>query len=317
LRRPGHPWTGRGLGALLISCLVCLAPLLARAGECAEPASASDLRQALGSVEAAFSAQDVQGVHQAVERARSSVACLGEPLMPEDAVHIHRVEALVDFLERDLAGVVLHYRSVLRLEPEYVLPSAFAPDGGPLQQQFELARSAPPAELRDVPVPLLGSVLVDGVRADAAPRELPLVVQHLDARGAVRLSVLLEPGDPWPESLRPPAPMSLSPGDPASAASPDGSRPAVEPSVPPKGRERRVGLLVGSGVALAGSGTLLALAISEKQAFEELRGQDFPTTQGLDRAAAADPHITRNHRYLGGAGVLGAVGLMLGVGGLF
>jgi hypothetical protein len=289
-------------------------PLTAAAADCPARVPVPTLRDALGSAEAAFSVQDGAKVTQAVAMARASLPCLDAPLTPDDAAHLHRVEALADFLSRDVEGTVLHYRAVLRLKPDYTLPAGIAPEGGPLRQLFERATQAGAPLLRDVPAPAEGAVLIDGAQVPNAPSNLPFILQRLNAGGAVQTTMLLDPGAELPqyETRRDVELASrLPPPTPPEPPSPGGE------SARRGGTARRIALFSAGGVALVGSGICLAQAGSEKSAYEDLSVTAPADDAWLTRARSLDDHITRNQGFLRGAAVLGAVGLGLTVGGVF
>lgn len=179
------PWL---CGAALVLC-----GLDARAA-CPAPVSASELARHVSTAEGAYTSMDEPAFREAVYNARFAVPCLSEPMTVSQAAGFYKMEALSGFLDRDHALAVAAFRSLLSVEPKYLLPEVYASEDQPLRVDFEAATLA-----REVPGRPLPSVegsyfLVNGKKATTAPIEYPHVLQLVGVDGKVVHSAAVELG---------------------------------------------------------------------------------------------------------------------------
>lgn len=170
----------------------------AHAADCPEPTTAKALVQEVTAGDTAFAELDDEGF--AVSRARTlqMLPCLSEPITPGQAALFHKLHAIGAFVDRDHAGAVAAFRSVVAASPGYQLPESLAPAGHPLRTHFAVAEGAVALPEPLLPVPRSGAVHVDGRRATTAPLDRPWVYQKLDEAGSVVESALVSPGAPVP-----------------------------------------------------------------------------------------------------------------------
>ena len=186
------------LTALLVA-VGLTAPLAeARAGDCPAAFSARDLVVVVTQGDAAFSALEDEQFAAARQQAGAMVPCLAEPLSPGQAALLHKLGALGAFVDRDDAGAVAAFRSLVLASPGYVLPESLAPPGHPLRTHFAVAEGMVAVPDIPMPAPVAGRVYVDGRPADAAPAGRPWVFQHIDEAGAVLDSALVAAGEGAP-----------------------------------------------------------------------------------------------------------------------
>ena len=79
------------LGAMLLLALMLPAPA------CETPTRTSDVLEATGRAEIAYTALDASAFDAALAEAREDLGCLGEPLTADGAAAYHRAEALGAF----------------------------------------------------------------------------------------------------------------------------------------------------------------------------------------------------------------------------
>jgi len=141
---------------------------------------------------ASFASMRLEAFHTARQHAQATLSCLNEPLTPVDAAAYHRAIALSSYVSQDDAGTVAAFRAARRIQPGYSLPSTIAPPGNQLYVLFE---EASPGTVSSDPVtihPHPGEVvLVDGSRSAIRPTDSPVILQRMDASGAIMDSVYL------------------------------------------------------------------------------------------------------------------------------
>lgn len=190
--------------SLLVSVpLVCAGLALvagtALAAPCPETTSARALVREVSAGDAAFAELDDEGFNAALARSLEMVPCLSDPVTPGQAALFHKLHALGAFVERDDAGAVSHFRSVVASAPGYKLPESLAPEGHPLRTHFAVAEGSTPVPEPLLPVPRDGVVHIDGRRSTTAPLDRPFLYQRLDGAGQVVESALLRSHQQVPE----------------------------------------------------------------------------------------------------------------------
>jgi hypothetical protein len=182
----------------LLSAGLALSGGAAQAASCPEPTSAKALVQEVSSGDAAFAELDDTGFSSALARSLEMVPCLSETVTPGQAALFHKLHALGAFVDRDDAGAVAHFRSVVAASPGYKLPESLAPEGHPLRTHFAVAEGTIAVPEPLLPVPKDGTVHVDGRRSTTAPLDRPFLYQRLDGAGQVVESALLTSGQQVP-----------------------------------------------------------------------------------------------------------------------
>jgi hypothetical protein len=150
---------------------------------------ASSLADATG----AFANLDIEGFEAHAENVWRTLPCLAEPLMPLDVADVYKVRALDQFLAQDDAGVRNSLRSARAAVPDFRLPASVAPQGHPLQAAFDEA-SDDVAAREDLPVPSEARLLIDGQPVLSRPVDRAVIVQLIQADGAVAWTSLVEAG---------------------------------------------------------------------------------------------------------------------------
>ena len=238
---------------------------------------------ALDATEARFAARDKEGVLKGATESASIVPCLREEINAATAARYHRAQGLSAYLAKDTEGARLWFAASRQVQPKYNLPETLAPADHPLQQLY-LSASAPVDEQR-VPSPSQGRLRFDGNTTTQRPLKRPTVFQYVNNVGQIQISQVLHPGDPVPS-------QGIPSGTQAKKTKPRGLR---------------VGLLVGSGIALAGSGALYVAAASDKQAYEN--------TAVVPKNRSALERLYRSNRtYTITGTICAATGLALGTG---
>lgn len=123
-----------------------------------------------------------------VDRARTTIGCLTEPVTKFDAAGFHRVMALEAFIAQDSDRTLNSFRASLALQPDYSLPSSLAPPGNPLHESYLEARHTSVSSMIALDPPRNTVVIVDGVRATQMPVDRPVVVQVISDSGSVERS---------------------------------------------------------------------------------------------------------------------------------
>lgn len=281
---------------------------------CAEPVPLDNLDEAVHNVEIEFSkGTEPELLAKALSQARAGLPCVDDRVNPTLAAQIHLAEALDAFVEQpvDTNRVTAHLRAMLRVKPDAFLAESVAGNGTGLDQIYDQARAAPPPSIRLLADPLEGSWLVDGIRTSEAPGDVPAVVQHLDPQGSITWTGILGPGKDVPPHLVTPVVVQRVEASP------------VPPPPPDRGsnrRTRRIALWTGAGVALIGSGAMLAKGASATSDYRRIveNGADGTEVEHyLEHARNQDRALTQRSRFLAAGGLLGGLGVALGVAGAF
>ncbi len=256
--------------------LPLLLALLTPARACEVPATRAQLADALARGEEAWAMLDRRAFDVAWADARTHLACLAEPVHPEEARSAHLVEAYACALERDDAAARAAFRSILAVDPTWQLPVAAAPPTHRLRLSFVAAQGDARDPRRPVHAPPGGTILVDGLPSGDVPLLRPVIVQALDAGGRVLASGLLEPGAPAPGDVAPyVAALRVEPSvvplpEPPLPVQPDPRHPLAVP------------LLVGAAVSALAAGGLYAAASvqADRMAEGDVGCADLEATRG-------------------------------------
>lgn len=175
---------------------------------CAAPAHARDVLDALDRAERAYTDLDEGTFRGEVDGIRIVVPCLTDEVPRAIAARVHRFYGLDAFVagDRDLAA--REFAAARALEPAYVFPESFVPDGNPVWHTWSALDPAALPVAR-VPAPPAGRLQIDGRITQDRPLEWPVFVQHFQDDGAVLDTRYLTHRDPWPYAEAvPPAPAS-------------------------------------------------------------------------------------------------------------
>jgi hypothetical protein len=177
----------------LCGAALFLVGLDARAN-CPAPVTASELARHVSTAEGAYTSMEEQAFREAVYNARFAVPCLSEPITVSQAASYYKMEALSGFLDRDHALAVAAFRSLLSVEPKYLLPEVYASEDQPLRVDFEAATLARQVPGRPLPTVEGAYFLVNGKKSTTAPLEYPHVLQQVGVDGKVENSAAVELG---------------------------------------------------------------------------------------------------------------------------
>ncbi len=144
---------------------------------------APQLVERVEALERAFDRVDEQAFREARAALREAVACVRSPLTASAIIAWHRAEALGAFWDHTPAASARSWAAVRILDPDYRLPSTWAPEGSPLRSAWEEAPlNAERVVLGRTPP---GGWRVDGQPSRAVPLARSFVLQGFDAEGQV------------------------------------------------------------------------------------------------------------------------------------
>jgi hypothetical protein len=172
----------------------------------------------------------------------TALGCLVVPVEPALAAHVHRVQGVRFFIDRQRDLAAAAFAAARHRDPDYRFPVALIPEGHTLRSLY----AEVPAETRTtsaVPPPDGERLFLDGVAELDRAEQWPVIAQVEGRDGAVRLSRYVLPGQPLPAY--------------ASKATAAAGRP----------RRTSLWLSIGSGVALAGAGAAYLGARSAERRF--------------------------------------------------
>lgn len=172
------------------------APQVAAAQDCFAPVHSADVEAALVKADAAWSADDDAGLRAAVQEVDAFVLpCLVEPITPEVAAHLHRVQGLVAFLDRQREVAFAAMRASRVLQPAFVYDDALLPPGHELRIAHEASPTAPAEGGSRLPVPKAATLWFDGTQTRVRPDDRATVAQ-VQARSGSVTTAWLAPGAP-------------------------------------------------------------------------------------------------------------------------
>lgn len=261
------------------------------------PTSSAALVDSLERATVAYAGMDADAFAAEHAAAEAALECLGEVVLPSDAAALHRSLALLRFSEGQEAATVRAFQASLRIQPEFRLPSAVAPAGGPVAELYALAgtQAAPRVEALDEPDE--GTVYLDGVRTLDKLVGLPTVVQVLQTDGAVFWTDVVFREEELPDWFHhTPEPAPAPEPEPEPIAVPVAPEPEPLPD-PPIRQRSSTPWWVGAAVTGAAAGGLYAASAVTRTGYD-----DTPTASGRQLT---------NALYLGSVGT-GAVAIGLG-----
>jgi hypothetical protein len=217
----------------------------------------------------------VQAFQLASDEAMTALGCLIEPVEPALAAHVHRVQGVRFFIDRQRELAAAAFAAARHRDPDYRFPVALIPEGHTLRALY----TEVPAETRttrQAPEPDGERLFLDGVEELERAEQWPVIAQVENGDGVVRLSRYLLPEQPLPAY--------------ASKAA----------ALPARPRRTSLWLSVGSGVALVGAGAAyLGARSAERRFYLDDPGYNQDDLDRLQRST---------NLASGGAWGLGAVG---------
>lgn len=168
--------------------------LLNAAWACEEPTSIERVGELLVQAEVAFRAMDLDTFEDAHGALMAELPCLAQPLDAPQVAAIHQLEAMSRFAAGEPSTAA--WRSALQAHGALQLDPAMAPEGHPLREELEAARSIPDGEHEA----LREGLLVDASPGHSRALDRPVLVQDLS------LSWYLLESQPTPAELLPPEP---------------------------------------------------------------------------------------------------------------
>jgi hypothetical protein len=261
----------------------------------------------LKAAEDAYANLDVDGFTLSLDEATLALPCVTDVVTPAVSAEYLRMLGIRYFVERAPAKSDLAFAAARTLEPAYVFPDTLILPGHAIRAHYA-AMDLANVHLSTVPPPRTGSLLFDGKPGTARP-DVPVIVQVLDAKGAVVVTKVVLPDDPLPpyEPSAPIASATFSGGAAPDPVPPPTVNPLAAvsptPSQPSRHSSARLPLLVGAGGAAVGSGILYALAAGS--------AADFAAWHEDDTLDALDARRTRTNTLVvasAGAGVLAVAG---------
>ena len=260
------------------------------AAECPTTTTAAALDGLLGLAEEAFADLDVERFSDVMDEVTFYVPCVADPLTPKTAAHLHRMQALRQFVARDERRTVAAIAAARSAAPTYALSDDIVPAGHVL---YDLYGQLPleNGSVHTVAEPVTGSLRFDGVVTLDRPTSWPTIVQVATEDGSIASTDYLFPQGAMPTY---------------EAVSVRTS--SLVPMLPFVKSKPQLYLLAGSAVALLGAGAMYGAASVSAAGFD----QEHPEWSKAD----LDAHRgTTNTLVVGSAvaAVAGAGGLTVGL----
>ncbi|MCP4918185.1 MAG: hypothetical protein GY913_14830 [Proteobacteria bacterium] len=216
-----------------------------------------------------------------MDQASISLPCLGVPMSPALAAHVHRDVGLRYYVDRDQETAALSFASARILEPDFAFSDELLPADHGIRDVYA-SRSLVGDAREDVPRPAAGELLLDGV----VGAQRPVIVQLVDGTGTPTTTRYLLPGEAMP-----PYEVALDPGEDL-----------VELPTEPLVRPMHVGL--GSAAVGIAAGAVYGVALAQKSQL----GSDHPDWTQDD----LDGLVTSNHNMVITSGALAGVAVVGG-----
>ena len=191
--------------------MIWLLAALATAADCTPEATLPEaLTTGLARADAAIAELDVSGLEAAHAELTHALQCQSQPVSPEVAAEIHRVEGIRAFVSGDEVAAAAWFGASRSLNGSAQLGHRI---GGPLQASWERSLPGSAPARGPLPQPKSGQLVVDGTTQTTRPLHLPYVFQ-LTEGDVVTLSDLVSPSaEPpaYPTKGRLPAPIVATP----------------------------------------------------------------------------------------------------------
>lgn len=187
---------------VLFLLLVSLAS--AQAADWVQEIDNAELEAVLTDAETGFATGDHDAFRAALDELDFFVTpCLVEPILPDVAAHLHRVQALRHFIDDQENQAFAALDASRALQPDTSYPSSVLPEGHLLRNRLA-AEARTPADTIRLPRPRTGRIWLDGRDTRRRATARPTVFQLADTTGVVTLSRYLQPTKPVPAYERKP-----------------------------------------------------------------------------------------------------------------
>lgn len=162
----------------------------------AEPCAAgwAEAHTAVDAAEAAWGV-DEAAFQAAAATLQKTVPCLVEPLAPQQAAAIHRIQGLSAWLGGDTDAARRDFAAARAADRAWTFPVAMVPEGNPVRALYEGAPALPGGT--PLPPPRGAALRLDGVPSRLRPEDRPVVFQLTKGERAVHTE-WLPPGAPTP-----------------------------------------------------------------------------------------------------------------------
>jgi hypothetical protein len=280
---------------------IILAASLASAQDC-EPVSAERISSMMQQALLDFATLDEDSFYRTTEQAAESLPCLDEVLLAPNAAAYHRLMGLKAFFDGQDEVAVISFRASQHIEPDYVLSSKIAPEGGKLHRLWAQAEAGPSPFIGSFTTPGGMYAWVDGAEGTLQAEDLPSIVQYGIGEDEVAWTAYLLPGEQPPSTMpgvgltvvqpRPQAsPVAPAPEPvPASASGLTSRRDLAEAQAPEKTK--------GNGRG----GLIAATVISGAMAGGLYGGATYMRTE-YDRAPTRENYLMTNGAFYGAIGM--------------
>lgn len=181
-------------------------PLLAvwsRGASAACPTSNEQIRDHLDVAALAYASS--RGGVLASERAEAEaeLACLGQPLSPDNAAAWHQMVALDCSMKGDLDCALRSLRAAAAASPGWQIPDAVAPPEHAIRQLHRQASAGRVGQREPVEIPAGYALYLDGQRAATRPSQEPVVAQAFDPGGYLLWGAWVDVGQELPAFPQP------------------------------------------------------------------------------------------------------------------
>lgn len=233
------------------------------------PADLGQVSSALDDAEEAYIARNVDALTKALGAARAAINCLNVPMTADLASRFHLGQGLQRAtIQRDLEAARADFAAARYADPSAGLSQNLVSPGSPVREVFDTSTSVSPST-ETVAAPAVGELRFDGRASLERPTAWPVVFQHLDDRGRVKISTYVGGTDVLPDyALR-----SANPG-------PDKVIPDPDPGQKSQAKYRpRWGFFV-AGAAVGGVAlTFNQMAFADKREYTALVEADGPASE--------------------------------------
>jgi hypothetical protein len=159
--------------------------------------SGERVRLLVDDAEAAWTRLDTAAFTAGADTLAAAFPCLAEATDRSLVARYHRLQGLRAFVLRDSTRAQAAFAATRRVEPAAKLPTALAPEGHPLQAEFD-ALSLSSVMTERVPEAADGTVSFDATVGRDRPQNIPTIFQWRDAEGGVRATAYVWPDEPLP-----------------------------------------------------------------------------------------------------------------------
>jgi hypothetical protein len=146
----------------------------------------------------AFSKMNSEAFSVSATKVEQAAKCAPMAVGSGAVAGIFRIRGLHRFVQGDRAGALRNFHSAALLQPAYSLPSSIAAPDSELDRLYRLAQERPNPVRLPIQPPSKSSVLVNGQRVQSYLAHAPNLIQVLDRKSTLTMTLLLEPGQRLP-----------------------------------------------------------------------------------------------------------------------